>query len=311
MGAGLAAGTRSHARGQPRPRDWVEIAVIAAAIAALVFGLDPGLARCFGPLWSPAFLTSTAASFLYKGAILVGGLLLFLYATEPKKTGDQADKLHVPFTRVDWERIAVCVIISLFSIVFWMGFEQSGGTLNLFADQETNRTIFGWNIPASVFQSINPVFIISLAPVFAILWTYLARHQFPLPSVTKQGLGLIMLAAAFGSDVPGQRERQIGAGLAVVADLGLSHLHGGRAVRFTHRAVAGQQTGASQGRLADDGVLVRVHRRRQLSRRDHGANDRSTIHWNLWIFLGVMALVPGLLLLALTPVLVKMSHGRV
>ena len=70
------------------------------------------------PLWSPAFLTSTVASFLYKGAILIGGLLLFLYATEPRKTGDQADKLHVPFTLVDWERIAVCVIISLFSIVF-------------------------------------------------------------------------------------------------------------------------------------------------------------------------------------------------
>ena len=82
------------------------------------------------------------------------------------------------------------VIISLFSIVFWMGFEQSGGTLNLFADEKTNRTIFGWNIPASVFQAINPVFIITLAPVFAVLWTYLARRQFPLPSVTKQGHGV-------------------------------------------------------------------------------------------------------------------------
>ena len=104
----------------------------------------------------------------------------------------------MPFTLVDWERIAVCVIISLFSIVFWMGFEQSGGTLNLFADKETNRTVLGWNIPASVFQAINPVFIISLAPVFAVLWTYLSRRQFPLPSVTKQGLGLTMLSAAFG-----------------------------------------------------------------------------------------------------------------
>ena len=72
-----------------------------------------------------------------------------------------------PFTAVDWQRIAVIVIISLFSIVFWMGFEQSGGTLNLFADEKTDRTIFGYNIPASVFQAINPVFIIVLAPVFA------------------------------------------------------------------------------------------------------------------------------------------------
>ena len=90
------------------------------------------------------------------------------------------------------------MIISLFSIVFWMGFEQSGGTLNLFADNETDRTMFGYDIPASVFQAINPVFIISLAPLLAILWTYLARHKFPLPSVAKQGMGLVLLAAAFG-----------------------------------------------------------------------------------------------------------------
>ena len=56
------------------------------------------------------------------------------------------------------------VIISLFSIVFWMGFEQSGGTLNLFADEKTDRTIFGYDIPASVFQAVNPVFIILAGP---------------------------------------------------------------------------------------------------------------------------------------------------
>ena len=192
MGAGLPPGRKSRPRpGFGRATGWRSRDL--GGHRRPVFGLIQAW-PILRPLWSPAFLTSTAASFLYKSAILVGGLLLFLYATEPKKTGDQADQMHVPFTRVDWERIAVCVIISLFSIVFWMGFEQSGGTLNLFADQETNRTILGWNIPASVFQAINPVFIISLAPVFAILWTYLARHQFPLPSVTKQGLGLIMLA---------------------------------------------------------------------------------------------------------------------
>ena len=91
------------------------------------------------------------------------------------------------------------MIFSLFSIVFWMGFEQSGGTLNLFADKETDRTIFGYNIPASVFQSINPVFIITygahLSPFSGHSWL---RHHFPLPSVSKQGIGLVLLATAFG-----------------------------------------------------------------------------------------------------------------
>ena len=121
--------------------------------------------------------------------------MLFLYATEPPKSASQDAALHEPFTFVDWQRIAVIMIISLFSIVFWMGFEQSGGTLNLFADEKTDRTIFGYNIPASVFQAVNPVFIITLAPVFAALWTALARRHFPLPSVAKQGLGLSLLGA--------------------------------------------------------------------------------------------------------------------
>ena len=154
--------------------------MIAAAIAVVVFGLLQAW-PFLQPLWSPAWLTSSIGAFLYKGAILVGGLVLFLYATEPAKAGDAATALHEPFTRVDWERVAVIIIISLFSIVFWAGFEQSGGTLNLFADEKTDRTIFGYDIPASIFQAINPVFIISLAPVFATLWTYLARRQFPLP----------------------------------------------------------------------------------------------------------------------------------
>ena len=71
-----------------------------------------------------------------------------------------------------------------------MGFEQSGGTLNLFADKETNRTIFGWNIPASVFQAINPVFIISLAPVFAILVDLSgAASSFLFPRSPSRGWG--------------------------------------------------------------------------------------------------------------------------
>ena len=96
------------------------------------------------------------------------------------------------------------IIISLFSILFWMGFEQSGGTLNLFADEKMSRTILGYDVPASVFQAVNPVFIILLAPVFATLWTYLARRSFPLPSVAKQGLGLTSARGGFRSDVPGQ-----------------------------------------------------------------------------------------------------------
>ena len=162
MGAGLPPGQAVTSDARLRPRDWIEIGGIAMAIVALVFGALQAWPY-LQPIWSPAWLTSSIASFLYKSAILVGGLVLFLYGTEPARTSDQAVSPQEPFTRVNWQRISVIVIISLFSIVFWMGFEQSGGTLNLFADKQTDRTIFGYNVPASVFQSINPVFIITLA----------------------------------------------------------------------------------------------------------------------------------------------------
>ena len=141
--------------------------MIAAAIAALVFGLIqawPFLAARSG---RPPGSRARSASFLYKSLILVGGLVLFLYATEPAKAGDAATALHEPFTRADWQRIAVIVIISLFSIVFWMGFEQSGGTLNLFADEKTDRTIFGYDIPGVGLPGDQPALHHLLAPVFA------------------------------------------------------------------------------------------------------------------------------------------------
>ena len=309
MGAGLPPGQAVTSDARLRPRDWIEIGGIAMAIAALVFGALQAWPY-LQPIWSPAWLTSTIVSFLYKSAILVGGLVLFLYGTEPARTGDQAASLQEPFTRVDWERISVIVIISLFSIVFWMGFEQSGGTLNLFADTETDRTIFGYNIPASVFQSINPVFIITLAPLFAILWTFLARHRFPLPSVSKQGLGLVLLAGAFGVMYLASERAKSGQVspwwlisvyfIFTVAELMLSPIGLSLVNKLAHPRVASLMMAFWFLCTAAANYLAGIMK-----------HTIEPYNLNLWAFLGVMALVPGLLLLALTPVLVKMSHGRV
>jgi POT family proton-dependent oligopeptide transporter len=309
IGAGLPPGRKVTPDARLNSRDWVEIAGIAAAVALLVLGALwawPFLQ----PLWSPGWLTSSIAAVLYKGAILAGGLALFIYATEPKVTGEESAHLHEPFTKVDWQRIAVIVIFSLFSIVFWMGFEQSGGTLNLFADKETNRTIFGYDIPASWFQAINPIFIILLAPVFAIFWTYLARHRFPLPSVAKQGLGLVMLATAFGVMYLASEGAKSGPVspwwliavyfIFTVAELFLSPIGLSLVNKLAHPRVASLMMAFWFMCTAAANYLAGIM--------EHTIEP---FKWNLWIFLGLMALVPGLLLLALTPVLVKMSHGRV
>ncbi len=92
-------------------------------------------------------------------------------------------------------RVLVIFILVLFSIIFWMTFEQAGSSLTLFADRLTRTSIFGWQFPSSWFQSVQPIFIIALAPVFAFIWQKLADRQPSSPA--KFSLGLLFAGAAF------------------------------------------------------------------------------------------------------------------
>jgi POT family proton-dependent oligopeptide transporter len=98
---------------------------------------------------------------------------------------------------VERQRIIVIYIIAFFVIFFWSAFEQAGASLTLFADQQTDRTIFGWEMPASYFQSVNPLAIIVLAPLFAILWGYLGKRNREPASPIKQAVGLFLLAIGY------------------------------------------------------------------------------------------------------------------
>ena len=87
-------------------------------------------------------------------------------------------------------------VLFLFSALFWSGFEQAGSSLNLFARDLTDRVIGGWEMPVSWLQSVNPLFIIAFAPVFAWLWLRLRRREPSAPA--KFSLGLIFLGLGFG-----------------------------------------------------------------------------------------------------------------
>jgi len=107
----------------------------------------------------------------------------------------------------DRDRIFAALFLIFGSILFWALFEQAGSSLNLFTDRHVDRTFFGLEVPASVFQSINAIYIVLLAPVFASLWTLLGRRGLE-PSVTVKfalglaqlGLGFLVLVAGAGSD---------------------------------------------------------------------------------------------------------------
>ncbi|HEY4554854.1 MAG TPA: peptide MFS transporter, partial [Lysobacter sp.] len=77
--------------------------------------------------------------------------------------------------REDRNRIFAAMYLIVGSILFWALFEQAGSSLNLYTDRDVDRTMLGINVPASVFQSINAIYIVLLAPVFAMVWTWLGR----------------------------------------------------------------------------------------------------------------------------------------
>lgn len=89
-------------------------------------------------------------------------------------------------TAIEKSRIGVIYIIAFFVIFFWAAFEQAGASLTFFADEQTNRVLFGWEMPASYFQSFNAVFIVIMAPIFASVWALLARHKVEPSSPVKQ-----------------------------------------------------------------------------------------------------------------------------
>ena len=97
----------------------------------------------------------------------------------------------------DRDRIFAAMYLIFGSILFWALFEQAGSSLNLFTDRSVDRNMFGIEVPAAVFQSINAIYIILLAPVFAMLWTLLGRRGLEPSAPAKFGLGVIQLGAGF------------------------------------------------------------------------------------------------------------------
>ncbi len=93
------------------------------------------------------------------------------------------------------KRVGVCALLFLGAAIFWSGFEQAGSSMNIFARDHTDRVLFGNEITAGALQSVNPLFIILLAPVMGMLWLWLDRRSPSIPA--KFGFGLLLLGVGF------------------------------------------------------------------------------------------------------------------
>jgi POT family proton-dependent oligopeptide transporter len=111
--------------------------------------------------------------------------------------------MSIRMSKIERERIWVILILAFFTIIFWAFFEQAGSSITLFTDLNVNRNIFGFTIPTSVYQSVNPLFIILLAPIFSSLWLALSKRNREPNTAVKFAMGLFNLGLGFGVFVLG------------------------------------------------------------------------------------------------------------
>ena len=159
-----------------RTGSWsVVIGVVAAAFGLLAAGLMG--------------LVAFDAALLVRGttaALALGTLVYFAYMF-----------IAGGLTSAERRRLVVIFVLVVASAVFWAGYEQFGSSLNLFAERYTIRELGGFEVPTSWFQSLNPLFLIALAPLFSMLWIWLARRRLEPSAPAKFGVGLILLGLGF------------------------------------------------------------------------------------------------------------------
>jgi POT family proton-dependent oligopeptide transporter len=150
----------------------------ALAVLALIIALAAGGIIHLDPLAiakSMTYVLVGIAVLYFTGMFALGGLV-----------GDEK------------KRIGVIFILFIFAAIFWAAFEQAPTSLNLFARDFTNRTVAGWEVPATWFQSINSAFVILCAPLMAAVWMGLAKRPGgDLSSPGKFALGLAITCIGF------------------------------------------------------------------------------------------------------------------
>lgn len=134
----------------------------------------------FNSLNMGAFVKAVIYPFIYSMGLALA--FLIMSATENK---------------VERDRIWVIYIVSFFIIFFWAAFEQAGSSLTFIADNQTDRNIFGWNMPPSMVQIFNGLFIVILAVPFSILWDKLRASGKEPVSPLKQAIGLGLIALSY------------------------------------------------------------------------------------------------------------------
>jgi POT family proton-dependent oligopeptide transporter len=160
----------------------------AIAAVAVLSGILAVFANLHPPAWMESFSANYAEQVLYLSILLIVGFVIYGFMTHYSD---------------EFGRTVVLMILILSTIVFWALFEQSAGSMTLFADRVVDRSVGNVELTAAQFGSLNAGFIMLLAIPFAALWTWLAKKNLEPSTPVKFGLGILQAGLGFGALVFG------------------------------------------------------------------------------------------------------------
>ena len=243
------------------------------------------------------------------GAIFIGAWLLYaLFRCAP----DERD------------RLIVVGILILFSLIFWALFEQAGSSLNILTDRGVNRVIFGWEVPASMFQSLNAGFIFTIAPLFAMLWIALAKRNMEPSTPIKFSIGIILVGLGFLALVYGMRSSEgLQTGvfwiiliylLHTLGELCLSPVGLSSVTKLSPQRIVGFMMGMWFFASAAGNYVAGLIARATASDSSGVSNDvfdltQKQSFMDVYTDVGLMAIGCGIFLAVITPLLKKLMHG--
>ncbi len=129
--------------------------------------------------------------FIFKSDI-IGSFIFATFFTAPLSI-----ILDKSLGKIEKQKIIAMFLLIMFSMVFWIAFGEIGSSLTYFADKQLDRSLLGWSMPPAVFQAFGPIFIISFAPILAVLWSALAKRKSEPSIPFKLAIGLFLICIAY------------------------------------------------------------------------------------------------------------------
>jgi len=243
------------------------------------------------------------------GIVFIGAWLLYaLFRCDPEER----------------DRLIVVGILILFSLIFWALFEQAGSSLNILTDRGVDRVIFGWEVPASMFQSLNAGFIFTIAPLFAMLWIALAKRNMEPSTPIKFSIGIILVGLGFLSLVYGMKSSEgLQTGvfwiiliyfLHTLGELCLSPVGLSSVTKLSPQRIVGFMMGMWFFASAAGNYVAGLIAKATASESSGNSSEifdniQKQSFMDVYTDVGLMAIGCGILLAVITPILKKLMHG--